>query len=264
VRRTDRRWRFLAGIAALALVVPVSLVERAPAPVAGAATRTVAGTASAGALRDRLPHVAADGPLERSSAAEPVASATTLSLPVGIAVFGHPFSVHVDVAPGGAPVGAVQVLVDGEPVATGEPAADGTVRVPLPASLAVGTHTLTAVSAGVPQSEPPVLGSSSAPRTLTVTQTLPSVRADGTDWSVRRMDPKAIHIQVLGTAGVRPTGRVAVWVNGSREGSATLDPSGDAVVTLATTTRTSLVVVTYGGDATYLPWLASPRVLIVR
>ena len=33
---------------------------------------------------------------------------------------------------------------------------------------------------------------------------------------------------------------------------------------LATSTRTALVVVTYGGDATYLPWIASPRLLIVR
>ena len=90
------------------------------------------------------------------------------------------------------------------------------------------------------------------------------MRADRTDWSVRRMDPKAIHVQVLGTAGVEPTGRVVVWVNGSREGSATLDASGEAVVALATSTRTSLVVLTYGGDRTYLPWFASPRVLIVR
>ena len=66
-----------------------------------------------------------------------------------------------------------------------------------------------------------------------MTKTLPSVRTDGTDWTVRRTDPKDVHVQVAGVAGVTPTGTVDVWVNGARrKGSATLDARGTAVVTL--------------------------------
>ena len=52
---------------------------------------------------------------------------------------------------------------------------------------------------------------------------------------------------MTGVAGVTPTGTVDVWVNGTRKGSATLDPRGTAVVTLPKGTKTSLVVVTYCG-----------------
>jgi beta-glucosidase len=35
-------------------------------------------------------------------------------------------------------------------------------------------------------------------------------------------------------------------------------------VTLPKGTTTSLVVVTYAGDRTYLPWIAAPHLLVVR
>ena len=54
-------------------------------------------------------------------------------------------------------------------------------------------------------------------------------------------------MQVAGVAGVTPTGTVDVWVNGVRKATAALDARGAAVVTLPKGTRTSLVVVTYGG-----------------
>jgi beta-glucosidase len=69
---------------------------------------------------------------------------------------------------------------------------------------------------------------------------------------------------VTGVANVVPTGTVDVWVNGARKGSATLDARGTAVVRLPQGTRTSLVVVTYAGDRTYLPWIATPHLLVVR
>jgi beta-glucosidase len=55
-----------------------------------------------------------------------------------------------------------------------------------------------------------------------------------------------------------------VWVNGIRKGTATLDRAGEAAVSLATSTKTALVVVTYTGDRTFLPWVASPHLLTVR
>lgn len=199
------------------------------------------------------------------SATAPVASTTALSLSSGLTVFGLPVSAKVTVtAPGATPTGQVQVLVDGSTVATGELTADGTVRVPLPATVGVGRHTITAVYGGVPDGDPPILGSSATARTLTVTRTLPAVRTDGTDWSVGRSDPKVVHVQVTGVAGVEPTGSVTVWVNGMRKGTVALDPSGDAAIPLATSTKTAVVVVTYSGDGTYLPWVASPHLLIVR
>jgi beta-glucosidase len=237
-------------MAALALVVPGTLLGIAPPALADPGDPAVPRMEPAEVL---------DVP-----AAGPVASITALSFS-GVAVFGHAVTARVEVrAPGGTPTGQVQVLVDGQAAAVGDLGADGTVRVPLPASVAVGRHTVTALYAGVPAVDPPVLSSTSSARPLTVTKTLPSVRTEGTDWSVRRVDPKAMRIQVLGSAGVEPTGRVEVWVNGSRAGSAKLDPSGEAVVNLVSSTRTALVVVTYGGDDTYLPWIASPRLLVVR
>ena len=97
-----------------------------------------------------------------------------------------------------------------------------------------------------------------------MTRTLPTVRTDGTEWTVRRGDPKDVHVQVADVAGVAPTGTVDVWVNGSRKRSATLDGRGTAVVTLPKGTKSALVVVTYAGDPTYLPWVAAPHLLVVR
>ncbi|WP_162250299.1 glycoside hydrolase family 3 N-terminal domain-containing protein [Cellulomonas sp. Root485] len=197
------------------------------------------------------------------STAPPVASTTSLSLSSSVAIFGRPVTARVAVT-GGSPTGSVQVLVDGASVATATLAADGTARVRLPADVATGRHQVVAVYGGAPDADPPVLGSRSAPAALTVTKTLPSVGTDGTDWTVRRTDPKDIHVQVAGVAGVTPTGTVDVWVNGARRGSATLDARGTAVVTLPKGTTTSLVVVTYAGDRTYLPWIAAPHLLVVR
>ncbi|WP_456786766.1 glycoside hydrolase family 3 N-terminal domain-containing protein [Cellulomonas sp. P5_C5] len=195
------------------------------------------------------------------STAPPVASTTRLSLSSAIAIFGKPVTARVSVQGGS---GSVQVLVDGTSVATVPLAADGTAKVALPADVAVGRHTVTAVYGGAPAADPPVLGSTSSAVSLTVTKTLPTVRTDGTDWTVRRTDPKDVHVQVTGVAGVVPTGTVDVWVNGARKGSATLDARGTAVVALPKGTRTSLVVVTYTGDRTYLPWIAPPHLLVVR
>ena len=165
---------------------------------------------------------------------------------------------------GHTPTGSVKVLVDGTPVATVPLAADGTARVRLPEDVATGRHTVTAVYGGAPAADPPVPGSTSAAAVLTVTRTLPTVRTDGTDWTVRRSDPKDIQVQVTGVAGVTPTGTVDVWVNGSRKGSATLDGRGTAVVTLPKGITSALVVVTWAGDPTYLPWIAAPHLLVVR
>ncbi|WP_156043749.1 Ig-like domain repeat protein [Cellulomonas sp. URHE0023] len=231
MRRAAHLSRLLVSVSAIVLAVPLALAGLAP---------TVA-------------------------RAEPQASGTTISLSSGITVFGLPVSAQVAVPSSGVtPTGRVHVLVDGTSVASGRPAADGTVRVPLPATVAVGRHAVTAVYARTTDPRALVLSAEAPTRALTVTRTLPRVLTDGTDWSVGRSDPKVVHAQLTRVAGVEPTGTVVVWVNGMRKGTATLDAAGEAVVHLATSTRTALVAVTYSGDRTFLPWLASPHLLTVR
>jgi len=234
--------RLPACLAAVALVVPLALVGLAPPAVAA----------------DDVARAASDGDGGRSAA-----SSTAISLSSGVTVFGLPVSARVRV-PGPNPTGVVRVLVDGAPVASGRPAANGTVRVPLPATVEVGRHAVTADYVGGSSSDVPVLASSGTARALTVTRTLPGVRTDGTDWSVGRADRKAVHVQVTGVAGVEPSGKVVVRVNGVIKGTATLDPAGEAVVPLARATTSALVVITYGGDRTFLPWVAPLHLLVVR
>lgn len=200
----------------------------------------------------------------------PADSSTTLRLAARATTFGRAVTADVTVRVGDAPAptGTVELRVDGEAVGTAtlRPAGDGrsTARTTLPADLAVGTHEVVAVFAGSGETDPPVRGSASAAARLVVVRTLPQVRTDGTDWSVRARDAKQVRVQVRGVAGVVPTGAVDVWVNGRTAGTATLDAAGRAVVDLPRSTRTSFVVVTYRGDGTYLPWASAPQVLLVR
>lgn len=235
MRRADRPYRVRSVLVALALVVLVGLAA---------------------------PGAAAHGDLPRTGPGTGPATTTTLRLSSAITVFGLPVSARVTVPARGATTsGEVRVLVDGAVVASGRPGPDGTVRVALPASVAVGRHAVTAVYAAPSATDVPV---PAAARTLTVTRTLPLVRTDGTDWWVGASDPKAIRIQVAGLAGVAPTGTVVVWLNGVRRGSAPLDRFGEAVVSLPISTKAALVVVSYAGDATFAPWIARPRLLVVR
>ncbi|GIG23082.1 hypothetical protein Cch01nite_38060 [Cellulomonas chitinilytica] len=198
------------------------------------------------------------------STTAPVASTTTLTLSSTVAVLGHPATARVTVAADGTtPTGTVDIQADGVTVAS-VTLSRGTGKVALPATLVAGHHRIVAVYAGTPGTDPPVLGSSSRSVTYVVTPTLPRVTTDGTDWTVRAKDPKTVQVQVSGVPGLTPTGTVDVWVNGARRGTATLDAAGHATVTLPSSTRTSLVVVTYRGDDSYLPWASLPHLLVVR
>ena len=82
---------------------------------------------------------------------------------------------------------------------------------------------------------------------------------------MRRADPKQVHVQVTGVAGVVPDRdrrrlgqRVAQGLGDARR------PRHRRWSRLPVGTRTSLVLVTYGGDASYLPWIGAPRLLVVR
>ncbi|AEE44723.1 glycoside hydrolase family 3 N-terminal domain-containing protein [Cellulomonas fimi] len=198
----------------------------------------------------------------------PVASTTTLTMPAAT-LFGRPVTAKVRVtADGVTPQGTVEIRVDGTAVATATLAPRGrdaaVAEVALPADLAVGRHSVVAAYGGASATDPLVAASQSAPRTLSVAKARPEVGTAGTDWTVGRDDDKTVEVQVDGVAGVTPTGTVTVWLNGRPTATGTLDDAGRAVVTLPRTTRTSLVLVTYAGDGTYLSALALPRLLVVR
>lgn len=202
------------------------------------------------------------------SLVQAVPSTTTLTVSPTVTVFGHAATARVTVrATGATPTGTVDLLDGGAVVGTGTLVASGpgvaTARITLPASLAVGRHELTAVYAGAPSTDPPVAGSTSTAATLRVTKAIPAVSTAGTDWFVSRHDAKVVKVQVRPVAGVTPTGTVDVWVNGAKKGSATLGTDGRASVTLPRSTRTSIVVVTYGGDGTFAPSISFPALLIV-
>ena len=262
---TDRDTAAAAGLVVSLLrdLAQAAVVGAAPAVPAGADALTADAehalmSGAAGDAAELLAQVAG------VSTTAPVASTTKLTLSSGIAVLGHPATARVTVrAEGTTPTGTVDLHADGVTVAS-VTLRDGSGTVTLPATIPAGRHSLVAVYAGAPGADPPVLGSSSHAVRYTVTRTLPRVTTDGTDWTVRATDPKTVHVQVSGIPGLAPTGTVDVWMNGARRGTATLDPAGQATVTLPSSTRTSLVVVTYRGDDSYLPWASLPHLLVVR
>lgn len=196
------------------------------------------------------------------------ASMTALRLHPARTAFGRPGSATVSVTvPAGAvagPSGAVDLQADGVTVASGVlVATDGaaaTARIELPAGLSVGTHRVVAVYAG----DAAVAGSTSADAVFTVTTARPTVRTEGTDWTVSPRDAKVVQVQVAGVPAGVPTGAVEVFVNGRSAATGVLDAAGTARLALPAGTRTSLVTVAYRGDASYSPTIAFPRILWVR
>jgi beta-glucosidase len=198
---------------------------------------------------------------------EPSASTTGLRLSPMVNLFGRTTTAVVTVqASEGTPSGTVEILVDGATVAASQIGTDlrpgisrAQVRIALPADLAVGRHDVVAVYRG----SPTVAGSTSDVARYVVLRAMPQVRTYGTDWTVRRADPKVVEVQVGPVAGVTPSGSVDVYANGVRVASGTLGPDGTTSVPLPDRTRTSLVLVVYRGDATFTPALAWPAILWV-
>lgn len=266
---TDRTTATAAGLVVSVLrdLAQAAVVAGAPTLPADAVPLTADAehllmAGSAGEAADVLAQVAG------VPTAAPVASTTSLQLPSSTP-FGKAVTAKVTVrAEGVTPSGTVEIRVDGAAVATGALTAKGrdqaVAEIRLPADLATGRHTVVAVYGGTATTDPPVAASTSDERRLTVGKVRAEVRTAGTDWTVGRDDPKEVHVQVVGVAGHEPTGTVTVWLNGRQAATGTLDADGHAVVDLPGSTRTSLVVVTFGGDGTYLASLALPRVLVVR
>ncbi|WP_454085520.1 S8 family serine peptidase [Georgenia sp. Marseille-Q6866] len=179
-------------------------------------------------------------------------STTSLRLARSLATYGTETTATVTVDAGAAPSGTVELRRDGEVVATGELAVDGsrgTATVTLPRDLAAGGHRLTAVYAG----SPGVAGSTSRAATFVVLPALPRVDIDAESRVPRGSSPQ-VGIEVLGRGGAPvPTGSVTVTAGFRVIDRVELDEDGGATVQLPPVRFLTILTATYGGDAGYLP-----------
>jgi hypothetical protein len=148
---------------------------------------------------------------------------------------------------GGTPTGSVVFSVDGAPASTA--ALDGAGKASFSnASLAVGTHTISATYKGDAYDN----ASISSPLTQSI-QAIPSTTSLGTA-STSGADPQLMLVAtVLAGAGPMPSGTV-VFMNGSTAiGTATLDENGVATLLPDLTPSTYNLVAQYSGDSIHSP-----------
>lgn len=185
---------------------------------------------------------------------------STTSASVAATTYGRSAKVKVTVTGAGdPPSGRVQVREGSKVLGTGTLLVTGdrgTATVTLPATLAVGTHRLTAVFAGTST----VAGSSSSP-VLKVGRATPKVSLGASAWTVKQGARPTLVVAVSGP-GATPGGTVTVKV-GSTTVAAKRLSGGRVVVTLPKAVRTAKVTVRYAGSTSYLPATAT-RTLTVR
>ncbi|WP_244931960.1 Ig-like domain repeat protein [Nocardioides sp. W7] len=153
--------------------------------------------------------------------AAPVTVGTAGSVSVRVDGAGLPTTGTVTVSEGGTELGSAAVTSD---LAT----------VPLPSTLAVGSHDLTVSYSGNDG-----LAATSTSVALRVTALPPrasTVRATPTARKVTRNKPFAVRVQVA-AGSVRPSGRVEIRYGGRRVGTATVNRNGRAVVRLKASYR---------------------------
>lgn len=175
------------------------------------------------------------------------ASTTTLKLSRSSAPFGTPTTATVKVkGDSAAPAGDVTIKSRGVVIGTGTltvSGTTGTATITLPADLAVGSRTLTAVFAGSPD-----VSGSHASKSYTVTKAKSSSALSAVKWSVPKGSTPTITVTVTGPSGApAPTGTVTFTLNNKRIGTAQLT-GGVGTITLPAVQKTGPVVATYGGD----------------
>ena len=200
------------------------------------------------------------------------ASATTLTLRPPKVAFGGQVTAQVTVtAQGASPTGYVQIREGAKVLAVGTLVPDRAVpgkgkpgtshaasaTILLPRTLAVGTHTLTAVYAGAAG----VQASTSEPAHVTVTKARPTIALTTPSWKVTPGSSPVITVKVTGVPQARvPGGKVALAV-GRTTYLATLD-AGKVTVTLPKVSRSVTVKATYLGDAGYSSVSTSHRLVV--
>ncbi|MCW2840167.1 MAG: hypothetical protein JWR55_1650 [Aeromicrobium sp.] len=162
------------------------------------------------------------------------------------------------------PTGTVTVLVDGRPVGSTS-LSGGATTVLLPAELRAGSHTVSATYAGDAETKP----ATSAGAALTVQRALPTVSVKPRSSRISKGSRPRVTatVTVPGTA-VRPTGRVAVRVDGKVVKRETLRASdrGKLSIRLPRISRTGThrVTVTFEGSSDIRSRTSSTRTIRVR
>lgn len=188
-----------------------------------------------------------------------IPTTTTVVATPPVVTIGEPVRFTATVAPlhGATPAGAVQFQVDGADFGAVVPLTDGAATSPNLSTLGLGYHDVTAVYTGTGDHT----ASTSAPYTFRVRQPLlPTTTVSTVDpTSAVAGQPVTLSAKVTAGSGT-PTGEV-VFTSGSTElGTAVVDGSGDASVTLADLPVGTLqVVATYEGDDVYGASSAAPR-----
>ena len=203
-------------------------------------------------------------------------STTVLQVTPHKVAFGGQVTAKVTVkADGAVPTGVVQIRDGHDVLAVGTlvPAGPGTAKpgpgkpkpstatatVVLPRTIAVGTHSLTAVYGGGAG----VTASTSKPVTLTVTKARPKVTMATPSWTVTKGSTPVITVTVAGAPGApAPTGKVALEVGRTTYRGTLSD--GTATFTLGAVTESVKVTATYAGDDGYASASAHERLEVDR
>nr|WP_225224846.1 Ig-like domain-containing protein [Cellulomonas sp. JH27-2] len=175
-------------------------------------------------------------------------SSTTVRLSSPRVTYGTTAKATVTVTAATAPVsGTVAVREGGKTVATGRLAVSGRtgkVTVKLPATIAVGRHTLTAVFGGTT-----TVAGSSGTAALTVAKAKARVAISAATWTVKKNARPTVTVTVRGATA--PTGKVTVRIGGKKVATRTVH-GGRVVVRLPKVPRSTSVTATYEGSSSYL------------
>lgn len=180
-------------------------------------------------------------------------SATTLSIAPNPGVVDAPITFTALVSSNGvAPTGTVTFLSGTTPLGTA-PVTNGTATFTT-STLAAGTYTITASYGGDTDNAPST--SSAVSLTVNLIPTTTSLVVSATAGSNPQTVLTAV---VVGTTGPTPTGTVTFTGAGATLGTATLNASGQATLTLSTEPAGSYTVVaTYSGDSLHAPSTSAP------
>ncbi|MFI5754570.1 Ig-like domain repeat protein [Streptomyces sp. NPDC051569] len=187
------------------------------------------------------------------------ASKTTATASPASVAYGTARTVGVTVTGASVPTGKATVTEGATTLGTGTLDKSGKVSVALPASLSVGTHTLTVSYGGDTK-----LNASAATVKLTVTKAASKTAATASPAKVAYGTARKINVAVTGKAV--PTGKVTVLEGKTSRGTGTLDKSGKVSVALpaSLSVGTHTFSVSFGGDTRHNASSVAVKVTVTK
>jgi sugar lactone lactonase YvrE len=152
---------------------------------------------------------------------------------------------------GGVPTGSISFVADGSAIGSSALDATGTATLSY-ASLAVGSHAMTAIYAGDANN-----AASTSSALTQVVQAIPTVTALGTASSAGQNPVTILVATVVGLSGPAPTGTVSFSSGATVIGSVPLDSSGVATLIPNLAAGAFNIVATYSGDSLHAPSTSS-------